>query len=522
MIRRIAVQAGLVALGAVAGIAVAFSIAHLVQLRLGRIALAGYAQRLESSGLRLAKEEDETTNAVENANLPFCSDAEIALMRNLTYRAEDVKEIERTRDGKVQCTAGLGRLARPAAMPGPSLAIPDMNVYAFAGLPFATDGQAFIVERDGTAVVMNPDAFKNLDEPPLHYSGLLFDRLNMRVLRGFGHAMPLTNAEVAHDAFLERDGVFYRVQCAKRAMFCVVAAESRADMLSRTRWQSAALCVGGAAAGVGSALILILFYRRQQTLDRQLRRAIRRGDLTLVYQPVVDLESGKVVAAEALVRWVNDAGESIRPDIFVAIAEEYGFVSQITQLVMKRAIEELGDLLASGQFRLTLNITAEDLAAPEFFRQLEQRAVLAKIAPSIIGLELTERSTADQATAIKAIAQLIQTGHPVYIDDFGTGYSSLAYLHRLAASAIKIDRAFTKTIGTDSVTSSVVPQILDMAAQLNLMVVVEGIETEEQREYFRKAGVGILGQGWLFGRPGRAAQLRARIAEQLEGRPSAA
>ena len=522
MIRRIAVQAGLLALGAAVGMLAAFSIAHVIQLRLGRIALASYAQRLEASGMRLAEEEDETTNEVLDANLPFCSDAEIALMRNLTYRSEDVKEIERTRNGKVECTADLGKLAHPAAVPAPSLAIPYMNVYAFADLPFATDGQAFIVERDGTAVVMNPDAFKNLDEPPLRYSGLLFDRENMRVLRGFGHAMPLTNSEIAHDAFLERDGVFYRAQCAKHAMFCVVAAESRADMLARSRWLTGVLYAGGAVAGAALALILILSYRRQQTLDHQLRRAIRREDLTLVYQPVVDLETGVVVAAEALVRWVNEAGESIRPDIFVAVAEERGFVSQITRLVMKRAIEELGDLLASGRFRLTLNITADDLAAPEFFTQLEQTALRSKIDPSIIGLELTERSTADSSMAIKAIAQLIQAGHPVYIDDFGTGYSSLAYLHQLAASAIKIDRAFTKTIGTASVTASVVPQILDMAAQLNLMVVVEGIETEEQREYFRQAGAGILGQGWLFGRPVRAAQLRARIVEQPQQRSSAA
>jgi sensor c-di-GMP phosphodiesterase-like protein len=183
---------------------------------------------------------------------------------------------------------------------------------------------------------------------------------------------------------------------------------------------------------------------------------------------------------------------------------------------MNRAIEELGDELAKGNFRITLNISSQDLASPAFFAQF---MVLAKIAPSVVGLELTERSTADHGVAISAIDQLSQAGHAVYIDDLGTGYSSLAYLHQLAVSAIKIDRAFTKTIGTESVTASVVPQILEMAAKLNLKVVVEGIETEEQAEYFRKAGSGILGQGWLFGRPAPAAMFRARFAESNKSAP---
>lgn len=102
----------------------------------------------------------------------------------------------------------------------------------------------------------------------------------------------------------------------------------------------------------------------------------------------------------------------------------------------------------------------------------------------------------------------------VYIDDFGTGYSSLSYLHRLAVDAIKIDRSFTQTVGTEAVTASVVPQILAMAAQLELMVVVEGVETAEQMEYFRAAGPGLLGQGWFFGKPVPAAQLRERLSER--------
>ena len=120
--------------------------------------------------------------------------------------------------------------------------------------------------------------------------------------------------------------------------------------------------------------------------------------------------------------------------------------------------------------------------------------------------------------ALDAISHLQRSGHTVYIDDFGTGYSSLAYLHQLAADAIKIDRTFTHTVCTEAVTASVVPQILDIARRLELLVVVEGIETREQADYFRHAGGGILAQGWFFGRPVPVGEFRKRIEEQRSQR----
>ena len=159
-----------------------------------------------------------------------------------------------------------------------------------------------------------------------------------------------------------------------------------------------------------------------------------------------------------------------------------------------------------------VNIATQDLHDPTFLPYLEECLAHAKLAPESIGLELTERSTADQDNAIAAISALQSRGHAIYVDDFGTGYSSLAYLHRLGAHAIKIDHTFTRTVGTDAVTASVIPQILQMAKELNLLVVVEGIETREQAEYFRSiASVRVLGQGFHLSNPLSAAELRKLV-----------
>jgi sensor c-di-GMP phosphodiesterase-like protein len=135
-----------------------------------------------------------------------------------------------------------------------------------------------------------------------------------------------------------------------------------------------------------------------------------------------------------------------------------------------------------------------------------------------LNIEITESSTVRQKLAIEAIKTLRRRGHHVHIDDFGTGYSSLAYLKDLSVDAIKIDRAFTQSIGTESVTTAILPQILAMAEALNLRVIVEGVETVEQAKYFARYDTPVMAQGWLFGRPVPPKELH-RILVQDSIRP---
>jgi sensor c-di-GMP phosphodiesterase-like protein len=185
-----------------------------------------------------------------------------------------------------------------------------------------------------------------------------------------------------------------------------------------------------------------------------LRRALRRNLLTVVYQPIVDVKTGKILGAEALARWTDEDGQYIRPDVFVAAAEELGFIGKLTRVVLRLIVGELGNFLrANPEFHVNVNIAAADLADPQFLPMLEKLLRKHGIAAKSINLELTERSTADHHLAISSIGKLRELGHEFYIDDFGTGYSSLSYLNELAVDAIKIDRAFTDAIGTGSLTA---------------------------------------------------------------------
>jgi sensor c-di-GMP phosphodiesterase-like protein len=239
---------------------------------------------------------------------------------------------------------------------------------------------------------------------------------------------------------------------------------------------------------------------RKRSLARQLRRALRRNLLTVVYQPIVDVKTGRILGAEALARWTDEDGQYIRPDIFVAAAEELGIIGKLTRVILRLIVAELGSFLRTHpDFHVNVNIAAADLGDPQFLPMLEKLLQKHGIASKSINLELTERSTADHPLAISSISKLRARGHEFYIDDFGTGYSSISYLTELSVDAIKIDRAFTDAVGTGSLTAVIVPQILAMANTLNVKVVVEGVERPEQSAYFASLNQEILAQGWHFG-----------------------
>jgi sensor c-di-GMP phosphodiesterase-like protein len=262
-------------------------------------------------------------------------------------------------------------------------------------------------------------------------------------------------------------------------------------------------------------LVFPMLYSRNKSVEQQLLRALRADALTVVYQPIVDLATGNIVEAEALVRWTDEYKNAVSPDVFVKIAEERGFVGQITKLVLRHALRDFGATMrARSTFRVNVNIAASDLADSNFLPMLEKALAEAEVSPRNLGIEITESYTARQQVARNTILRLRRQGHYVAIDDFGTGYSSLAYLHDLSVDAIKIDKAFTKAIGTDAVTVSILPQILTMAETLKLRVVVEGIETRAQADYFAASNQRIHAQGWLFGRPVPARQFLQLLDEE--------
>jgi sensor c-di-GMP phosphodiesterase-like protein len=386
-------------------------------------------------------------------------------------------------------------------------------------------GNATIVEAADSDVVINSNAFGNWDRPYALYMVVAFNRELGKVAQIAGSTLEIEPAWVlSQDSQILQD-IIYRKYCSASHAVCVVTAEHLADVYRSTFSAQIGYSAMGAFAGLSLALVIALLYSRANSLGYQLLRAVRRNSssLQLVYQPILDVGTGRCMGAEALLRWKDQDGASIPPDVFIPIAEQKGFINEVTAFVVRLATEELAHLLRNNEnFTLAINVAASDLGDERLFALLKKQVHLVGIRSCQVALELTERSTADLAFVRAGIRRLRAEGYEVHIDDFGIGFSSLSYIDQLQVNAIKIDRAFTRTIGTDAMNVSILSQMVEMASSLDLKIVVEGVETKTQRDYLAANVTTLLAQGWYYSQPLTAEALdlfdaQNKVAQELAG-----
>ena len=484
------------ALGLLGARAIAVSLAHAD--------LDRYTNTLLGRAESIAQETDKALAEANNVEGDACGPSDLGHLRKIAFGARYIKDMGRIVDEKLACTSTLGVVTPPFVIPPPDLAAANGHeIWANTPLLLAEGVSSVVVKVGNANAVADPSAFLDLVQQPFRYSVAIVNPERRRVLRSWGHRLVDDDVLIAlKDTSVDNIADLIRVNCSNRYFICAVAALSRHDAIARQSVFIVGFGVLGFFLGGFLSLIGFLLHRTPKPLAAQLRDALRSNQLTLVFQPIVDLHSGRMVSAEALVRWTDRKGNAISPDVFVSAAENNGTAGEITAYVLRHVASIAGPLLRDHrELVITVNIVAADLSDPNFYTVLEQTFDASGIAREQIGLELTERSTARQDVAAPAIARLRQLGHPVYLDDFGTGYSSLAQLQHLNLDVIKLDRAFTKSVGTGSVKVSIVPQVLEMANVLGLRVVVEGIETETQYDYFASATPHCYGQGWNISRP---------------------
>ena len=242
----------------------------------------------------------------------------------------------------------------------------------------------------------------------------------------------------------------------------------------------------------------------------ELRRAMELNELTLHYQPKVDILSGKMLAVEALVRWIHPAKGMIPPAQFIPLAEQTGLIRQMTFIIIEAAARQQAAWLARGlQTPIAVNLAARSLADPQFVQRFSEILARNGVPADLIDLEITESSLIDDPEGARnMLLGLCDLGCRIYIDDFGTGYSSLSYLVNLPVHSLKIDRSFIAGMGKNQGAYLVVASVISMAQSLGLRVVAEGVETTEDVDRLRELGCDE-GQGYLYCKPQPAAELEA-------------
>jgi EAL domain-containing protein (putative c-di-GMP-specific phosphodiesterase class I) len=224
--------------------------------------------------------------------------------------------------------------------------------------------------------------------------------------------------------------------------------------------------------------------------------------LELYFQPHVESQSGKIIGLEALLRFFPSSGGSISPGIFIPIAEKAGMIVEIGEWVLTNACQQSQRLKQLGRkVRLSVNISGKQLNHPGLVSTVSKALEQSGLEPHTLQLEITENSMFENIDyAIEVVKQLKYLGGRIAVDDFGTGYSSLGYLTQLELDTIKIDKSFAHNITQDTNRMAVVRGIVAIAQALEVEIIVEGVETKDQLDFFRNLGCQII-QGFYFSPP---------------------
>jgi diguanylate cyclase (GGDEF)-like protein len=253
--------------------------------------------------------------------------------------------------------------------------------------------------------------------------------------------------------------------------------------------------------------------RARARVAQELYQALERDEFQLLYQPKIDLASGRPCGAEALLRWRHPERGTISPSQFVPMLEETGLIVPVGEWVISRACEDLKAWSAAGLkvLPVAVNLSARQFRQRFLDRSIRSLVLGAGVDPALIELEITESQLMeDPDHAVRVMNALRDSGIRAAIDDFGTGYSSLAYLTRLPLAALKIDRSFVADALSDAADAAIVRTIIEMAHTLGFTVVAEGVETDGQMAFLRRFGC-EQAQGYLFARPMSATDFTALI-----------
>ena len=264
--------------------------------------------------------------------------------------------------------------------------------------------------------------------------------------------------------------------------------------------------IGIVASGLLAILILgltVLLPRRERRNPIvDIERALNAGEFVPYYQPIVDIRSGKLRGAEVLIRWRKSDGTIVPPAMFIPLAESSGLIIDVTRALMKRVLKEAGAALGKRpHLTVGFNLTARHFASEEIVEDVRNIFKRSPLRMSQLMFEVTERQPIENLTETRRVIAALQgLGCKVAIDDVGTGHSGLSYMLKLGVDVIKIDKMFIDSLGTDRYSNTIIETLIDLAQNMRMDVVAEGVESFEQVVHLRELGIRAA-QGYVFAPP---------------------
>ena len=463
------------------------------------------------------------TNAAESFDILHknlrgapCSDEFIAEMRRVAFLPDGINEFLYAPNGNVHCTAGGMRFAEPLR-----LGEPDIQATARHGAMWIDRDLTFLglsgltgsIMTDGNLAAILPP--QKLAAPAYPFGAI------QAVLTYGGKAWHRAGPRGIYEQVIESNGfadwmnlprgAFTILKCDDDGLACIAGSVAVADVIAHEKVRVAFAAAVALSFAIWMAWLGNTMIRRHWAFEARFVRTLDEGSIVLAYQPVVHLQSGKVVGCEVLARWRDVDDTIVYPDTFIATVEKRGMTEYFTRLVAARAFAELCETMPRGErLQVNFNIFPRDLDA----------ALLQQIFAPFRGepdrfdvvLEIVESDALSLDRAYGQIEALKAAGIGVYVDDFGTGYSNLSNLVALPMDGIKLDRSFAMA-PAGSLMSQMFEHAIDMIHATGRKMVIEGIETPEHLEALRlKAEDRDYGQGYGIARPLSVAMLASYVS----------
>lgn len=447
-----------------------------------------------------------------------CSPASLAMMRSITAANHYLAGLGYVESDHLRCSS-FGQHGGRIPVGAPDYTSPSgLHIRQNFELPIAP-GVGLLMATDsatGFASLTSPGLSIAIaqEQADVSVGTMVYSARTVLTRRGDFTPRWLPQMDAAYEGFMHDDShlmVWKRSRGSDLMAYAAISAKT----VAQTRKQMATYLVPlGATLGAGLLALAFGVARQQTSIRSLLKTGLRRNELKLVYQPIVDLQTGRWIGAEALVRWHRAGGELIGPDVFIPIAEKYGLMEAVTLKVIDMAAAEIPALIRTDpDFFVSINLSGGDFGSEKVLAALKEAATREGIGVHNLHVEATERAIIDTETVTAAIRKLRGQGFKVAIDDFGTGYSNLALLDQNTFDYLKIDKSFVDTIASGAAASQVIAHIIGLAREHDLVMIAEGVETGEQADYLREQNV-QLGQGWLFGKPFSLEQFAARLRLQ--------
>ncbi len=432
---------------------------------------------------------------LKSLNATECDDALLLAMRQHLFSARFIKDIGFVQGDYMICSTGIGRFTSPvyvdiADYQGPK----GSEIWVDRGIElFNQQVKAMIVRNGDFNAVITQNQFDSFIKIPVQWRIMYhYDNEHVHVAGHKTLPVPVEPQHKIDDAF------FYQTDCSNEVPYCIGTLTPRSyfeqynhQLLSL--WYLIAL-LGGVITLSG----LLVASNFLHSAKSRILRGLRSSHFYCDYQPIVELKTGRIIGCEVLARFKDNTGP-IFPDEFIPIIQDSNKTWEFSVQIMNRVFKDLSPVAANlAPFKVNINFFARDIDNGHVLAI--SKHALTSLNDINLVVEVTESEQLASMSSKKTLQSLSQQGFQVAIDDFGTGYSNLGQLRQFTCHTLKIDRSFVSEMEDGSIRSSLIPHVVDIAKNINVNIVAEGIENDKQRVALLNAGI-EFGQGYHFGRP---------------------